>query len=92
MLFQQFLDQLTGLHLVEFLDSDAEELLGCRLHVVFVELVLFDDAEDEALLTIGAAPCVTVAILRLLWALIAISIAGMSVAVTAPVAGMAVPI
>jgi hypothetical protein len=53
---EQFLDDLAGLHLVEFLDADAIELLGEILSVLHLHLVLVHDALDKSLLAGGAVP------------------------------------
>ncbi len=47
---------MAGLHLVEFPDAEAIELLGEILSVLHLHLVLVHDALDEALLAGGAVP------------------------------------
>src|SRR5664279_2679211 len=59
-LFEQFLDELTGLHLVEARDASTEELLREFLDVLLGEAALADDAEDEAPLAIRAVPSIAV--------------------------------
>lgn len=56
---EQFLDDLAGLELIEFLDADTIELLGHVIGILHLHVVLIDDALDEALLTVGAVPDVT---------------------------------
>jgi hypothetical protein len=57
---QEFLDQLTCLHLVEGFDTATEQVLSHPFHIVFVELALTDDAEDESLLSFTATPGITI--------------------------------
>ena len=47
-----------GLELVQFLDADAEELLGHGFDLLLVEFAFVDDPQDEALLALGAVPAV----------------------------------
>ena len=53
---EQILNELRSLHAIELSDTDAKELLGQILDVLFVHLVLLDDAQDEPTLTFGAVP------------------------------------
>src|SRR5438552_3846810 len=57
---EQFLDELRRLHFVEILDAGTEKLLSHFLDVLFTQVALVDQAEDESLLAIGAIPTVAV--------------------------------
>ena len=56
--FEEFLDEAAGLQTVEGFDGQTEHFLGHGFHVVFVEVVLIDQTEDEFLLLVRARPMV----------------------------------
>ena len=89
---EQIFNELAGLHLVELLDADSEELVGQIIDLALVEIVLVDDALDEALLTVGAVPAVADS-RGLMVAVGAVDPVGAAVAVgsvTVPIAGTVV--
>jgi len=56
---KEFLDELAGLHFVQLLDANAEELLRQVFRLWLRELILVDDTQDEPALSLRAVPAIT---------------------------------
>ena len=80
-LFQQFFDELRRLHFIQCFDANAKELQRLFLYILFVEFTLTDDAQDETALAIRSLPAVIITGRRSGCAMVAISVAGVSIAI-----------
>lgn len=56
---EELLNQLAGLHFVQFLDTGTEELLRQVFGLLLGELVFMDDTQNKSALTIRAVPAIT---------------------------------